>query len=114
MRKLLLAVLTVAMLASPAFAGIRKPQAIIDSQVYCGNAAFARVYITREYRWDGRVKIYAGSHLRRELTYREVIEFSDQRGAIRVGELPEGRTRILVTWRGDLLDRQRLSVNCIP
>ena len=114
MRKLLLAVLAVGMLASPVSAGTR-PQAIVDDTVYCGKAAFARVYITREYRWDGRVKIYVGSyrHLRRVVTYRDVVRFSDGRGAIRVGELPEGRTRVLVTWHGRLLDRQRLRVNCI-
>ena len=111
--KLLLAVLAVGMLASPAFAS-SGPQAIVDERVHCGEAAFARVYITREFRWDGRVKIYLGSYrnLRRAVTYRDVVRFSDNRGAIRIGELPEGRTRLLVTWHGRLLDRQRLSVDC--
>jgi hypothetical protein len=109
----MLAVLAVGMLTSPASAQVG-PQATVDERVYCGEAAFARVYITREFRWEGRVKIYEGSyrHLRRAVTYREVVRFSDDRGAIRVGELPEGRTRLLVTWRGRLLDRQRLHVNC--
>ena len=111
--KLLLAVLAVGMLASPASAS-HGPQAIVDEQAYCGEAAFARVYITREFRWEGRVKIYVGSyrHLRRAVSYRDVVRFSDDRGAIRVGELPEGDTRLLVTWHDRLLDRQRLSVNC--
>ena len=114
MNKLLLAVLAVGMLASPASAS-HGPQAIVDPTVSCGEAAFARVYITREFRWDGRVKIYLGSyrHLRRAVTYRDVVRFSDDRGAIRVGELAEGRTRLLVTWHGRLLDRQRLRVDCI-
>lgn len=114
MKRLILAVLAVGVLASPASAS-RAPEAIVDDRVYCGTAAFARVYVTREYRWDGRVKIYLGSyrHLRRIVTYRDVVRFSDDRGAIRVGELPEGRTRLLVTWHGRLLDRQRLRVNCI-
>jgi hypothetical protein len=113
-KELLLAVLAVGMLASPA-SGYQGPQATVDERVYCGGAAFARVYITREFRWDGRVKIYVGSyrHLRRSVTYRDVVRFSDDRGAIRVGELPEGRTRVLVTWHGRLLDRQRLRVDCI-
>jgi hypothetical protein len=113
-KKLLLAVLAVAVLASPASA-YQGPQATVDETVYCGEAAFARVYITREYRWDGRVKIYLGSYrnLRRVVTYRDVIRWSDNRGAVRVGELPEGRTRLLVTWHGRLLDKQRLRVNCI-
>ena len=59
--KLLLAVLAVGMLASPASAS-HGPQAVVDEQVYCGEAAFARVYITREFRWEGRVKIYLGSY----------------------------------------------------
>ena len=114
MVKLLLAVLAVGVLASPASAS-HGPQATVDETVYCGQAAFARVYITREFRWEGRVKIYLGSyhHLRRAVTYRDVVRFSDDRGAIRIGELPEGRTRLLVTWHGRLLDRQRLRVNCI-
>src|SRR5215210_8120751 len=101
------------MLASPAFAS-HGPQATIDSTVYCGESAFARVYITREFRWDGRVKIYLGSyrHLRRAVTYRDVLRFSDDRGAIRIGELSEGRTRLLVAWHDRLLDRQRLRVDC--
>ena len=111
--KLLLAVLAVGMLALPASAS-HGPQAIVDEQVYCGEAAFARVYISREFRWEGRVKIYVGSyrHLRRAVTYRDVVRFSDNRGAIRIGELPEGDTRLLVTWHDRLLDRQRLTVNC--
>ncbi len=111
--KLLLAVLAVGMLASPASAS-HGPQAVVDEQVYCGEAAFARVYITREFRWEGRVKIYVGSyrHLRRAVSYRDVVRFSDDRGAIRIGELPEGSTRVLVTWHDRLLDRQRLSVDC--
>ena len=111
--KLLFAVLAVGMLASPASAS-HGPQAIVDQHVYCGEAAFARVYITREFRWEGRVKIYVGSyrHLRRAVTYRDVVRFSDDRGAIRIGELPEGDTRLLVTWHDRLLDRQRLTVNC--
>jgi hypothetical protein len=113
MMKLLLAVLAVGALVSPASAA-QGPQAIVDEQVYCGGAAFARVYISREFRWEGRVKIYLGSyrHLRRAVTYRDVVRFSDDRGAIRVGELPEGRTRLLVTWHDRLLDTQRLRVNC--
>jgi len=112
-KKLLLAVLAVGVLASPASAS-HGPQATVDDRVYCGEAAFARVYITREFRWEGRVKIYLGSyrHLRRAVTYRDVVRFSDDRGAIRVGDLPEGRTRLLVTWHGRLLDRQPLRVNC--
>jgi hypothetical protein len=112
-KTLLLAVLAVGVLASPASA-TQGPQATVDDQVYCGQAAFARVYITREFHWDGRVKIYLGSyrHLRRAVTYDDVVNFSDDRGAIRVGELPEGPTRLLVTWHGRLLDRQRFTVDC--
>ena len=114
MNKLLLSVLAAGLLASPASA-TQGPQAIVDERVSCGESAFARVYLTREFRWEGRVKVYLGSyrHLRRTVTYRDVVRFSDDRGAIRVGELPEGRTRLLVTWHDRLLDRQRLRVDCI-
>jgi hypothetical protein len=108
--------LFVLVLATPA-AAARQPEANFDGGYSCdeGGASIV-VWLTREYRWPGKVKIWDGKpfvrdHLKRVVTYRYLVEHPD--GGVVVGELSEGRHRMRSTWRGRILDRQRYRIDCV-
>jgi hypothetical protein len=117
MKRLIAGVTVALVLATPASAG-GAPDAVWDDRIACGaGGGTAGVFITREYRWDGKVKLWDGKpfvrdNLRRAVTYRDVLRFSDERGRILIGELSEGRHRLRATYRGEVLDRQRVRVDC--
>ena len=118
MKRIIAGVAVAVVLATPASAG-RAPDALWDDRITCGaGGGTAGVYITREYRWDGKVKLWDGKpfvrdNLRRAVTYRDVLRFSDERGRILIGELTEGRHRLRASYGSVVLDRTRVRVDCV-
>jgi hypothetical protein len=103
--------------ASTAEAG-RVPQANIDGGYSCDQSgASIVVWVTREYRWPGRVKIWDGQpfvdgNLRRVVTYRDLRDSPE--GGVLVGELSDGLHRLRSTYHQHVLDRLRIRINCVP
>jgi hypothetical protein len=104
---------------SPAVAlAARVPEANFDGGYSCNDGGGSVVvWVTREYRWPGRVKIWDGKpfvreHLRRVVTYRDLANDGDFGGVV-VGELRDGVHRLRSTYRGRVLDRLRIRIDCV-
>jgi hypothetical protein len=99
----------------PAFAA-RIPEVNFDGGYWCDQAGGNTVvWLTREYRWPGTVKIWDGKpfvrkHLRRAVTYRDLRDSPE--GGVVVGELADGLHRFRSTYKGHILDRQRIRIRC--
>jgi hypothetical protein len=115
MRMGALVALVVLTLATPAIAG-RVPEANFDGGYSCdAGGGTIVVWVTREYRWPGKVKIWDGKpfardHLRRVVEYRDLRDSPE--GGVVLGELLEGRHRMRSTYSGEILDRQRYRIDC--
>jgi hypothetical protein len=119
MRTALIAVMAALLVltASAAAAG-RVPEANIDGGYFCGQSGGSVVvWVTHEYRWPGRVKIWDGrpfvdTNLRRVVTYRDLRHAPE--GGVVVGELSDGLHRLRSTYHQHVLDRLRIHIDCVP
>lgn len=109
-------IVALVMLAGVGHAG-RVPDADFDGGYSCDQAGGSTVvWVTREYRWPGRVKIWDGkpfvrSHLRRVIEYGD-LKNDGPEGGIVIGELSNGVHRLRSTYHQRVLDRVRIRVRC--